>query len=202
MADATKKKVHKKWNETHHYWEIKQADGSYREQTREGTKTLSEEKFSSVLIKLREPNYNTTPLIDTAELQAQIELGTKGATEKREEEDFGAMESPVVYYGKRKVEKKERNVHILRTINTSRPNDLYETFIHKALWSFSRSDVDSMLEHYRAKMEQGGVWERYGWSTEPPPPLVRGKKQFNCDAYVKMLQREQEKARQNSKKAV
>ena len=202
MADTTKKRVHKRWNETHHFYEEKQENGSYIEQKRVGAKTLSEEKFSSVLIKLSEPNYNITPLIDTAELQAQIELKIKGATEKREEEDFDPMESPIVYYGKHRIEKKQRNVHILRTINTSRPNDLYETYIHKALWSFSRTDVDNMLELYRAKMEQGGVWEQCGWSTEPPPPLVRGKKQYNCDAYVKMLQRKLEKVRQKGPKGV
>lgn len=189
MAEVTKKKVHKRWNEQHHYWEEKDGDG-YREQIREGKKTLSEEKFSSVLISLSEPNYNITPLIDTAELQAQIELKTKGATEKRDEEDFGVMESPVVYYGKKKIDKKERTVHILRTINSSRQNDLYETFIHKKLWSFDRGAVDDMLMLFKRKMEDGGVWEKKGWSNEPPPPLIKGRKQFSCDAYVKMLQRE------------
>ena len=194
-----KPKRKKQWNNQHYYYEESNGDGTWREIERPAGGTLTEEKFSAVYFKLATPNYNEVKLIDSAQLGEQVALKVPGAGDKRDEDDFGPLESPIVYYAKRKVSGKEKIIPILRTVNTSRENNLYESFIHKALWNYSKVDVENMMEKFRAEMERGNVWKKHGWSKDVPPPLVKGAKQFNCASFVEHLQKKDAKGKSKKK---
>ena len=182
----------KQWNEVGHYYEEKQTDGSYRKMERTKNKKLTEEKFSAVLLDLMKPNHNEKWLSDPADLQHHTTSKTKGTDAQRSEDDFDEWESPIVYWKKKKVQKKEQMVPMLRWVSTTRPTDLYLTFIHKKLWDYNLGQVETMIASYKEDLKKFHLWEDYGWSDEIPPEKgTRGKEQFNKERFIKLLQEKQ-----------
>jgi len=183
----------KQWNEVGHYYEEKQENGSYKQMMRPTPKKrLTQEKFSAVLLDLMKPNHNEKRLLDTADLQQQVALGVAGSTERRDEDDFGEWETPIVFWKKGKVNKEEVDIPVLRWVSTTRPNDNYLTFIYRKLWAYDLQEVERMLKLYEELMKKENCWKDYGWSSDLPPEKgTRGKLQHNASSFIKLLQEKQ-----------
>lgn len=179
------KEAKKEWNNEHHYYEM--VNGEERTRVdRVVEKTLTEEVFSATLLSLRKPNYNRIKLMDEARIQEQIALGTKGSGERKGEDSFGTFEDPIVFYKEITVDKKKLNVPHLRTISSSRPNDLYLTLIHKKLWKYERQSVIDMIKKFHVEMKKAKIWKSHGWEDCIPPSKMTGKRQYDLQGFINL----------------
>ena len=193
----------KRWNEQDSIWEVRESGTKiwktmprYEEVCkstgRAPVQQLAEETFSQVLMKLATPNY-TRKLLTDAELDVEIEFKTLGASDLRTQESFNERDSPVVYQVFRKVMvngKKTRIQTVMkRTINKTRPNNLYATFIHKAFYkTHPESIVEQTMKQFKDALKEHGLWDRAGWSEEEPPQKSSGKQLYDLEAFIKMLE--------------
>lgn len=182
----------RQWHETGMYWETRppKAKGKpaapwTREERPTPKNTLTEELFSAVLMKLSKINYNEVTL-DQAKLDEEIQKGTKGANDLREEDEYSPEESPIVYVRETKRNKQKIKKIILRKINPTRKNNLYLTFIHKELWEYDKGAVERMITQYKTEMVNRGYFGKFGWKSEPPPRVPR-KDQMNMEQYLQHL---------------
>ena len=159
---------------------------------------LSEEKFSSVLIKLKKPNYNRTSL-SPEEHKEHIQKGTKGANDLREEKFFDDFEPKMVYKKITKVPVSPKSTRtrpmdqpVLREIDATRPNNLYLTFILRELWAYDISAVEKRMKDYEKELKKAKHWDTWGWDKSPPPEKT-GKKGYNLKAFIEYIEAEESK---------
>jgi hypothetical protein len=164
------------------------------------TEKLTEEDFSKVYLRLRKIQYKRKRIDGTQRTKLKTE-GIKGAENPKPQDEHDDTEDNIVY--QRTAPKKlwnekdnkgepiPKKFYYHRTIKTPRTL-LYETYLLKELWEYGEEPVKKMLQKFKQRFEDVGVWKTQGWKEIKPPVKSNKKKTYNLAELLDLLQKEEQ----------